>query len=147
MTWTVVLHLLVYGAAWFLLTAGGNLFCRLLLKVGGLSATPAPPAGTDAARPPPPAPSPTAGRLIGSLERTIIMIGLIAGSWEIMAAVIALKTVARFKDLDERIEAEYFLVGSLASIFWAICVTGGFLWYDQRVGLDVSGALLSLSKG
>ena len=33
------------------------------------------------------------------------------------------ETVARFKELDERLHAEYFLVGSLFSILWAVGVT------------------------
>ena len=44
--------------------------------------------------------------MIGSIERILIMIGLIAQSWEVMVAVIALKTVARYRELDEKIEAE-----------------------------------------
>jgi hypothetical protein len=60
-----------------------------------------------------------AGRVIGVLERLLIFVGLTASSWEILAGVVALKTVARYSKLDEQNKAEYFLIGSLASILWA----------------------------
>jgi hypothetical protein len=145
MTAALAPQIAVYLVALLLLTSGGNTFCRILLRMCGLPATPQ--TSSQPGQPPaPPPPSPQAGRIIGSLERTIVMIGLVAGSWEIMVAVIALKTVARFKDLDERIEAEYFLVGSLASIFWAIAVTTGTLWYDRSLGLDIGGAFATIWK-
>jgi hypothetical protein len=58
-------------------------------------------------------------------------------SWEVLAAVIALKTVARFKELDDRKFAEYFLAGSLFSILWAVVVTSLWLAYDRYAGLGV----------
>jgi hypothetical protein len=78
-----------------------------------------------------------AGRYIGLLERTLIVVGIFRGSWEVMAAVIALKTVARYKNLDEQITAEYFLVGSLASILWAIFVAYLLSLYDSTLGLHL----------
>ncbi|MGU3391875.1 hypothetical protein [Sphingomonas sp. M1A8_2b] len=77
----------------------------------------------------------SAGRIIGWLERLILAIGIIAHSWEVLAAVIALKSVARFKELDTKLPAEYFLVGSLFSVFWAMLITGTWLSYDQRFGI------------
>lgn len=79
--------------------------------------------------------------MIGSLERLIILIGLVAGSWEIMAAVIALKTVGRFKELDERLHAEYFLIGSLASVVWAAGISLGLMWFDRHLGFDLTSLL------
>ena len=61
-----------------------------------------------------------------------------------MAAVIALKTVARFKELDDQRFAEYFLVGSLFSILWAVLITSAWLVYDQRVGIDLRGEVAKL---
>ena len=85
-----------------------------------------------------------AGRIIGSLERILIMIGLIAQSWEVMIAVIALKTVARYQELDKRFEAEYFLVGSLVSILWAVAVTVFAMLLDSAFGINVSGMIREL---
>ena len=84
-----------------------------------------------------PTPTHSAGRWIGTLERLILAAGILADSWEILAAVIALKTVARFKDMDKRTFAEYFLVGSLFSILWALIVTSAWLAYDHTFGIDL----------
>ncbi len=78
-----------------------------------------------------------AGRYIGLLERLLILIGLVLGKWEVILAVIALKTVARHSELNQRIAAEYFLIGSLASIFWAVLVAGGLIWFDQSLGFHL----------
>lgn len=79
--------------------------------------------------------------MIGSLERIIIFLGLAAGSWEIIAAVIALKTVGRFKELDQQLHAEYFLIGSLASMVWATMISLALIWFDRHFGFNISGLL------
>jgi hypothetical protein len=62
------------------------------------------------------------GRIIGYLERGLFTIGLIAKSWELLTITVAIKTIARYKELDKQIPAEYFLVGSLTSLMWTfIC--------------------------
>jgi hypothetical protein len=68
-------------------------------------------------------------------------VGLTANSWEILAGVVALKTVARYSKLDEQNKAEYFLIGSLASILWAVVVTLAAALYDRHFGFGVLGAL------
>lgn len=78
-----------------------------------------------------------AGRIIGLLERSLILAGLLMKSWEVITAVIALKTVARYKELDHQITAEYFLIGSLASILWALAVAGVVSWYDNALGFHL----------
>lgn len=139
--------------ALFALTWLGNAVCKILLDRSGLteaikSKAPLPQnTGPSAPGAPPPtsvSPAPAAvmalpqvGRLIGAFERLLIAIGLLVGSWEIMAAVVALKTVARFKELDEKLDAEYFLVGSLFSVIWAVAVTYGWVAYDHCWGLDI----------
>ena len=52
------------------------------------------------------------------------------------AFVIALKTVARIKEMDQRVFAEYFLVGSLFSLLWTIAVVGAWQAYDHQLGAD-----------
>lgn len=121
-------HFLLYSAiALWLLTSVGNWLCRQLLSLTGMKDAVAPLAGDGIA----------AGRVIGGLERLVIAIGVIAHSWEVLAAVIALKTVARFKELDKQLSAEYFLIGSLFSLLWAIVVTGAWLGYDHQAGIDL----------
>jgi len=120
------------GFALFLLTVVGNFLCRrLLLNVRRPQVADSAPATTYAA-----------GRLIGWLERLVLAAGLLSNSWEILAAVIALKTVARFKELDQQDFAEYFLVGSLFSILWAILVTGAWMLYDQQLGIGIRATLM-----
>lgn len=75
-----------------------------------------------------------AGRLIGSLERTLIMIGIITTRWEVIAGVVALKSVGRYRELEQQIQAEYFLIGSLASILWAVVITFLLIAYDGHLG-------------
>lgn len=61
-----------------------------------------------------------AGYLIGSLERWIILLLGLAGLWESVALVVAVKSIARFEELKQRAFAEYFLVGTLTSVLVAI---------------------------
>ncbi len=125
-------HALLYtGIAVLLLTWVGNQLCRAIFGLSGLR---------DAiAHLPTPAHS--AGRWIGVLERLVLAIGIVVHSWEILAAVIALKSLARFKDMEKRYFAEYFLVGSLFSILWTMIVTGAWMAYDHRIGSDMRGTV------
>ena len=105
------IHAAAYSAAAaLLLTWGGNWSCRLLLSKFKIVALPRQQEITPEGDPPSQALSPALtepafGRLIGTLERALIAAGIVFASWEILVDVIALKTVARFKDLDERIHA------------------------------------------
>ena len=126
----------------------GNALCKLILKASGLTAAmnqrqAAKVDATVASGQPAPAPplNARAGGVIGAFERLVLVIGILTGSWEVLAAVVALKTVARFKELDERLDAEYFLIGSLFSILWAICVAAAWIAYDKAYGLDITGSI------
>lgn len=62
-----------------------------------------------------------AGKVIGYLERLLITVLLIVGQFGVIGWVIAAKTLARGKQLNESQQfCEYFLVGTLASILSAI---------------------------
>jgi len=63
------------------------------------------------------------GRLIGILERLLALILVLLGQWGAMALLLAAKSIARFEELKERRFAEYYLVGTLASLLVAV-VTG-----------------------
>ncbi|MEA4897323.1 MAG: DUF3307 domain-containing protein [Christensenellaceae bacterium] len=56
------------------------------------------------------------GRMIGYLERLIILFLLINGQYGSIAFVLTAKSVARFKDLEKQINAEYYLIGTLLSV-------------------------------
>lgn len=58
------------------------------------------------------------GRHIGNLERVLMAVGFYSNKWEIITAVVALKTLARFKQLDNKDFAEYFLIGSMCSLIY-----------------------------
>lgn len=62
------------------------------------------------------------GQLIGTLERLLIFIAILIQEWSLVGIVIALKTIARYKELDDQNKAEYFLIGSLFSLFWAVSI-------------------------
>lgn len=65
---------------------------------------------------------PEAGRLIGYLERSIAYLMVIAGQPTAIAFIIAAKAIIRFESAKDRPFAEYFLVGTFASILWAVVV-------------------------
>ncbi|WP_091225689.1 hypothetical protein [Microbacterium sp. 3J1] len=76
------------------------------------------------------------GRLIGPLERVIVMILTLAAAYPILAAMLAAKGIVRFPEISRDGEtgarAEYFLVGSLVS--WVIGLGGAFLvWWAAHV--------------
>lgn len=60
------------------------------------------------------------GAVIGVLERLLICALVLAGAVASIALVIAAKTLARFKQLDDREFAEYYLLGTLASVTVAV---------------------------
>jgi len=60
------------------------------------------------------------GKLIGILERVLIYFLVLVNQVAAIAIIIALKSLARFKELDDKNFAEYFLIGSLLSICVAI---------------------------
>lgn len=67
----------------------------------------------------------SAGRLIGILERILILFFVLANQFTAIAFIIAAKGIARFKELDEREFAEYVLIGTLLSATLAIIVAMG----------------------
>jgi hypothetical protein len=127
------------------------LFVGTLLKPGGPPAAGNPPAvdhpaahrqgyrihlgPLSGAIEPDPAPSPpdapalapplSVGRAIGIFERLLIAMLVVAHAEAAVALVIGVKTIARFRQLDDRAFAEYYLLGTLASV--SIGVGSGLL--------------------
>lgn len=60
------------------------------------------------------------GRAIGSLERALAFTLVLLGQDAAIGWIIAAKAIARFKALEEREFAEYFLIGTLASFLLAV---------------------------
>ncbi|QMU95764.1 hypothetical protein FVO59_00020 [Microbacterium esteraromaticum] len=72
------------------------------------------------------------GRLIGPLERLLVIALTLAGAYSLLAAMLAAKGIVRFpeisKDGETGARAEYFLVGSLVS--WVVALGAAFLlWW------------------
>lgn len=67
-------------------------------------------------------PLPSRGRLIGYVERLLVISLTIVGAYPSIAFIIAAKSIARFKQLDDRNWAEYFLLGTLASILLGLAL-------------------------
>lgn len=65
------------------------------------------------------------GRIIGTLERYIVLLLAVFGQWGAIALVLAAKSIARFEELKQRTFAEYYLVGTLSSML--IAVVSGLL--------------------
>jgi hypothetical protein len=63
-----------------------------------------------------PAPPASVGRAIGIFERLLITILVLAQAEAAVALVVGVKTVARYRQLDDRSFAEYYLLGTLASV-------------------------------
>jgi hypothetical protein len=60
------------------------------------------------------------GATIGVLERVIVCSLVLVGEYAAIGLVVAAKTIARFKQLEDRQFAEYYLLGTLASVSVAI---------------------------
>ena len=69
--------------------------------------------------------SSNAGKYIGIFERFIIITLTILSQYSAIAFIVAAKSLARHEDLNKRGFAEYYLLGTLLSIFTAII--GGLL--------------------
>jgi len=65
------------------------------------------------------------GRWIGNLERALLLAIIAEGSYPAIAFLIAAKGLIRSKELENRDFAEYFLVGTLASI--AVALAAGIV--------------------
>ncbi|MDA3931880.1 MAG: DUF3307 domain-containing protein [Tenericutes bacterium] len=62
------------------------------------------------------------GALIGTLERTLVLLALMANSYIVIGYIIAAKSIARFEKMKDKQFAEYYLIGTLSSLIWSILV-------------------------
>lgn len=101
------------GAAVLLFTVqGGNLLVRSLLeKAGGMPEPDDPLVDAQTFR---------HGRMIGQIERIIVLIIVVGGNLAALAFFFAAKGLIRSKELEKRSRADYFLLGSLASFLIAL---------------------------
>lgn len=78
-----------------------------------------PSSSSDRARPSPA----RVGAVVGILERLLICVLVLGGAVATIGLVIAAKTLARFKQLEDREFAEYYLLGTLASVTVAVATS------------------------
>lgn len=64
--------------------------------------------------------SPKMGRVIGILERFLVLTLVLVDQWGALGLILAAKSLARFKDLDHREFSEYYLIGTLTSVLIAV---------------------------
>jgi hypothetical protein len=60
------------------------------------------------------------GKVIGYLERLLVVALILMGSFHAVGFIVAAKSLTRFKQMDDRDWAEYFLLGTLTSFLLAI---------------------------
>ncbi|WP_223699964.1 DUF3307 domain-containing protein [Sutcliffiella deserti] len=60
------------------------------------------------------------GKIIGYLERLLVVALILMGSFSAVGFIVAAKSLTRFKQMDDRDWAEYFLLGTLTSFLFAI---------------------------
>ena len=63
------------------------------------------------------------GNIIGQMERIIIAILLISNQFGVIGFVLTAKSIARFKQLEEKDFAEKYLVGTLISVVISLVAT------------------------
>lgn len=103
-------RLLLIATGYVSAVFGGSALVRFILDGLGESApaTPGTPMGA-------------AGRFIGMVERTVMYALVLGGGLSAVGFVLAAKSIARYKELEDRAFAEYYLVGTLASTSIALC--------------------------
>jgi len=62
-----------------------------------------------------------AGEWIGILERLTTLTFVLTGSFTAIAFALTAKSIARFKELEDKSFAEYYLLGTSASLIVALC--------------------------
>ena len=70
------------------------------------------------------------GRIVGILERVLMYIFIINGNISSIAFILTAKSIVRFKELNDKSFAEYFLVGTLLSSLLAIVVSNLTLYLN-----------------
>jgi hypothetical protein len=108
-----------------LAVAGGGPLAVAVLSVADRTDVAEPP--EEGAEPPEAGEVLRGGAWIGSLERLGVFATLAAGWPEGVAVVLAVKGVGRYQELDASGAAERFIIGTFASVLWAVACAG--VWW------------------
>jgi hypothetical protein len=103
----VALWVVVWASLLIVNIRGASFFVATLVTPRGAAATAAPPPDR-------------VGETIGVLERLLVVVFVLGGAEIAVGLVVAAKTIARFRQLDDRAFAEYYLLGTLASVSVAV---------------------------
>jgi hypothetical protein len=64
----------------------------------------------------------SAGMVIGIIERVMVLTFVLVDQYTAITIVFAAKSIARFNELEGRNMAEYYLIGTLLSITFALII-------------------------
>src|SRR5947199_350702 len=109
-------RLALFAAGYWYACAGGAVLIRRVLDLVPVGESPGKGGITV------PASELSRGMVIGVLERAITLTLVFIGQFGALGLVIAAKALTRFRALDDRDFAEYVLIGTLASILFALLV-------------------------
>ena len=112
---------MLYAAGYWYAVVGGIGVVRMVLALVPVTEQRAPSAGGITV----PSGELARGRIIGVLERTLALTLVIEGQYGALGLIVAAKALARFRGLEDRDFAEYFLIGTLASLLHAVAVGVG----------------------
>lgn len=103
-----------YAAALLIVIRGGGDFVAAVLKANALKLdeNPADQQGF----------TPQHGRWIGYFERTLTVTFVALGQYEAIGFLAAAKSIVRFPDLHAEHRSEYYLIGTLASLSYAMLI-------------------------
>jgi hypothetical protein len=82
-----------------------------------------------------PNPENRVGSVIGQLERMIIAILLLCGQYSAIGLVLTAKSIARFKQLEDKTFAEQYLIGTLISLAIALVATMAVKYFLPQMTL------------
>jgi hypothetical protein len=99
------MQVLIYITAYLLALGVGHFFVKAMLK----KFRPGDAQGV-----------PGAGAVIGTLERALVLTLVLTSQYTAIGLALTAKSIARYKELEDRRFAEYYLIGTLASILFAI---------------------------
>ncbi len=109
-------RLALFAAGYWYACAGGAVLIRRVLDLVPVGESPGKGGITV------PAAELSRGMVIGVLERAITMTLVFLGQFGALGLVIAAKALTRFRALDDRDFAEYVLIGTLASLLFALLI-------------------------
>ena len=104
---------LIYFLSYIVAVVLGHFFVRIILRMyplpkkGGLEG---------------------AGAIIGILERIFTLTLVFIGQYTALALILTAKSIARFEDLKKREFAEYYLIGTLSSMLFALFIGIFTIW-------------------